>query len=240
VADLGPVQKALGVKFKDESLLQTALVHRSYLNENRDFELPHNERLEFLGDAVLELVVTDHLYRTFDKPEGELTSLRSALVRGERLSKVAKALGLGKALLMSRGEEKSGGREREALQANVCEAVIGAIYLDQGYDAAKKFIHAKIITALEGIIAEESHVDPKSQLQETSQDKFGQTPRYKVLEAEGPDHAKRFTVAVRVGDNEVGRGHGTSKQTAERAAAQDALGKNALEDPAQIKKSKGK
>lgn len=221
--DLKELQKRLGLKFKDQDLFRSSLVHRSYLNENRDFPLPHNERMEFLGDAVLELVVTDHLYRTYQQPEGELTSLRSALVRTEHLAKVAGGLGLGQALLMSKGEEKSGGRDRPALLANACEAVIGAIYLDQGYSTVNRFIHQRIISALEGIIAEEAHRDPKSQLQEAAQEKFNQTPRYKVLEAKGPDHAKSFTVVVRVGDNEVGEGRGNSKQTAERAAAQAAL-----------------
>lgn len=221
--DLGTLQKALGLRFKDADLFRSSLVHRSYLNENRDFALPHNERLEFLGDAVLELVVTDHLYRTYDKPEGELTSLRSALVRTEHLAEVAGGLGLGQALLMSKGEEKSGGRERPALLANACEAVIGAIYLDQGYDAVSRFIHQRIISALEGIIEQESHRDPKSLLQEVAQEQFSKTPRYKVLEATGPDHAKSFTVAVRVGDNVVGEGKGDSKQEAERSAAEAAL-----------------
>ncbi len=225
------VQKKLGVTFKDGSLLRTALVHRSYLNENRNFDLPQNERLEFLGDAVLELVVTDHLYRTYDYPEGELTSLRSALVRGERLAVVAEELGLGQALLMSKGEEKSGGRQRSALLANACEAVIGAIYLDQGYDVAKDFIHRKIITALETIIAEESHREPKSLLQELAQEKLGKTPRYRVLDEHGPDHAKHFTVSVGVGDNKLGEGKGTSKQLAERAAAEDALAKGVKKRP---------
>ncbi|MEX2043563.1 MAG: ribonuclease III [Patescibacteria group bacterium] len=223
MADLSKLQKTLGVRFKDADLFRSALVHRSYLNENRDFSLPHNERLEFLGDAVLELVVTDHLYRTYDQPEGELTSLRSALVRTEHLAKVAGGLGLGQALLMSKGEEKSGGRERPALLANVCEAVIGAIYLDQGYDTVNRFIHHRIISALEGIIEEESHRDPKSLLQEAAQEQFNRTPRYKVLKAVGPDHAKSFTVAVRVGDNTVGEGQGNSKQEAERVAAEAAL-----------------
>ncbi len=226
---LAAVQKRLGVSFVDESLLRSALVHRSYLNENRDFGLPHNERLEFLGDAVLELVVTDHLYRTYDYPEGELTSLRSALVRGERLAIVATELGLGKALLMSRGEAKSGGRERSALLANAFEAVVGALYLDQGYDAAKRFIHAQVVTVLEEIIEQESHRDAKSQLQEIAQDRTGKTPRYRVLDEHGPDHAKHFTVAVNVGDNTVGEGKGTSKQQAERAAAEDALARKTVQ-----------
>ena len=217
------LQKRLGVRFKDASLLTQALVHRSYLNENRSFGLPHNERLEFLGDAVLELIVTDYLYRKYDNPEGELTSWRSALVRGDMLATVAEPLKLGEAVLMSKGEEKSGGRDRSLLLANVFEAVVGAIYLDQGYDAAKRFVHRLIIPRLPAIIEHDLHRDPKSQLQEVAQQRKSKTPRYKVQAAVGPDHDKRFTVEVYVGDNKVGTGEGPSKQSAEQAAAEDAL-----------------
>lgn len=220
---LKALEKKLGVRFSDPALLKTALTHRSYLNENRDFELPHNERLEFLGDAVLELIVTDHLYREYDKPEGELTSWRSALVRGEKLCVLADRLGIGKVLLMSKGEEKSGGRDRPALLANAFEAVTGAMYLDQGYDATKEFVHRTVIAELPKIIQDESHRDAKSKLQEVTQEAVGQTPRYRVREETGPDHDKRFTVAVVVGDNELGIGHGSSKQQAEQQAAEQAL-----------------
>ena len=217
------LQQRLGLQFSDLDLLQTAVVHRSYLNENRGFKLPHNERLEFLGDAVLELIVTEHLYRTYDNPEGELTSWRSALVRGDMLAKLAERFELGQAMLMSRGEEKSGGRTRSLLLANAFEAIIGATYLDQGYEGAKAFVHKVIIPELPAIIEGDLHVDAKSSLQEKSQESFNQTPRYEVIQAIGPDHDKRFTVAVHVGDNKLAEGAGTSKQSAEQAAAETAL-----------------
>lgn len=217
------LQERLGVKFKDEQLLRQALVHRSYLNEHRDFELPHNERLEFLGDAVLELIVTDHLYRTYENPEGELTSWRSALVRGEHLAIVAEELGIGQALQMSKGEEKSGGRNREALLANAFEAVLGALYLDQGYDPSKELVHRLLIPRLPNIIKQNLHRDAKSQLQEMVQERHGVTPRYDVSASSGPDHDKRFTVSVAVDGKKLAEGDGTSKQSAEQAAAQAAL-----------------
>jgi ribonuclease-3 len=224
VADqLQSLQKSLAVTFSDQSLLRTALVHRSYLNENRSFSLPHNERLEFLGDAVLELIVTDHLYRTYENPEGDLTSWRSALVRGDMLAVVAEDLGIGQAILMSKGEEKSGGRQRGQLLANACEAVIGAVYLDQGYDAAKDLVHRVIIPRLPEIIKEGSDRDPKSTLQEKAQEKFNETPEYVVTSETGPDHDKRFTIEVKLGDNVVGTGKGTSKQQAQQEAARAAL-----------------
>lgn len=220
---LKTLEKKLGTKFKDEELLRTALTHRSYLNENRDFHLPHNERLEFLGDAVLELIVTDHLYNTYDNPEGDLTSWRSALVRGEKLAVLSERLGIGKALLMSKGEEKSGGRDRAGLLANAFEAVTGAMYLDQGYDVTKEFVHKTVVAELPKIIKNELHRDAKSKLQEVTQEAVGLTPRYKVREETGPDHDKRFTVAVVVNDNELGTGQGSSKQQAEQRAAETAL-----------------
>lgn len=220
---LQTLQQNLGVTFSDQSLLRTALVHRSYLNENRSFSLPHNERLEFLGDAVLELIVTDHLYNTYDNPEGDLTSWRSALVRGDMLAVVAEELGVGDALMMSKGEEKSGGRNRSQLLANACEAIIGAVYLDQGYDTAKELVHRVIIPRLPEIIKEGSDRDPKSVLQEKAQEKFNQTPEYTVTSETGPDHDKRFTIDVKLGDNVVGTGKGTSKQQAQQEAAKAAL-----------------
>lgn len=220
---LKTLEKKIGVKFKDEELLRTALTHRSYLNENRDFHLPHNERLEFLGDAVLELIVTDHLYNIYDNPEGDLTSWRSALVRGEKLAVLSERLGIGKALLMSKGEEKSGGRDRAGLLANAFEAVTGAMYLDQGYDVTKEFVHKTVVAELPKIIKNELHRDAKSKLQEVTQEAVGLTPRYKVREETGPDHDKRFTVAVVVEDNELGTGQGSSKQQAEQRAAETAL-----------------
>ncbi len=217
------LQKRLGVTFKDPKLLTQALVHRSYLNENRSFALPHNERLEFLGDAVLELIVTDHLYRTYDQPEGELTSWRSALVRGEMLGALAEELAVGDKLMMSRGEEKSGGRARSQLLANAFEAIIGAVYLDQGYDSAKEFVHRLVLPHLPEIIDKKLDRDPKSVLQEQAQERFGVTPRYQVEKATGPDHAKQFTISVHVADKKLASGGGSSKQQAEQAAAEAAL-----------------
>lgn len=221
--DFKKLETQLGVTFADKDLLTQALVHRSYLNENRSFNLPHNERLEFLGDAVLELAVTDHLYRTYENPEGDLTSWRSAVVRGEKLAVLAERLGVGDALLMSRGEEKSGGRTRSALLANAFEAIVGAMYLDQGYDVAQEFIHRTVIAELPEIIKQNLDRDAKSKLQEVAQETVGLTPRYRVIEESGPDHDKRFTVAVSVGDNELGTGSGSSKQQAEQGAAEQAL-----------------
>lgn len=224
------LENALGVRFKNRDLLSTALTHRSYLNEHRTHHLPHNERLEFLGDAVLELVITEHLYATYPNPEGELTSWRSAVVRGEMLAKIAGPLGVGEALFMSRGEEKSGGRSRQALLANAFEALLGALYLDQGYDAAKELIHRHVVVLLPKIIASKQDRDPKSGLQEEAQDKFGVTPRYEILTSSGPDHAKEFTVGVFIRDHQVGQGSGASKQQAEQAAAAAALAAK-LESP---------
>ena len=220
---IAKLENALGVSFKDRDLLSTALTHRSYLNEHRSHNLPHNERLEFLGDAVLELVITEHLYATYPNPEGELTSWRSAVVRGEMLAKIAGPLGVGGALLMSHGEEKSGGRTRQALLANAFEALLGALYLDQGYDVAKEVIHRHVVVLLPEIIESKKDRDPKSALQEEAQDKFSITPRYEILSSSGPDHAKEFTVGVYIRDRQVGQGSGGSKQQAEQAAAAAAL-----------------
>lgn len=223
MADLKGLQKRLGVDFKDEKLLTQALVHRSYLNEHRSFPLPHNERLEFLGDAVLELIVTDYLFRNYDQPEGDLTSWRSALVRGEMLGALAQELGLGDALLMSRGEAKSGGRTRQMLLANVFESVVGALYLDQGYEAANTFVNRTVLPHLPEIIDKKLDRDAKSRLQEVAQERHNVTPKYRVVEATGPDHAKKFTISVTVADKEMGVGAGNSKQQAEQAAAEAAL-----------------
>jgi len=220
---LPALAKKLGVIFDDPDLLRTALVHRSYLNEHRSFELPHNERLEFLGDAVLELVVTRHLYDGYPNPEGELTSWRSALVRGDMLGKLGAKLDLGEELLMSRGEAKSGGRKRPQLLANAFEAIIGAIYLDQGYDVAAAFIERLVLPELPSIIKGKLDRDAKSQLQEVAQRLHNVTPRYKLESSAGPDHAKHFTVGVYLGDNKLAEGDGASKQQAEQAAAEAAL-----------------
>ena len=221
--NLDEFEKTLKIKFKDSALLQTSLVHRSYLNEHRDFPLPQNERLEFLGDAVLELVVTDYLYSHYPNPEGELTNFRSALVNHRILSQIAQRLGMGDYILLSRGEAKDTGRARQVILANAIEALIGAIYLDQGYTVAKEFIDREILTELPKILAEGAYLDPKSQLQEYIQEKEGVTPIYQVLSESGPDHAKLFEVGVFINDKMIGQGNGHSKQDAEVSAAQEAL-----------------
>lgn len=217
--------KRIGVDFEDIALLQQALTHRSYLNENREYSLDHNERLEFLGDAVLELVVTEHLYNNYANPEGELTSWRSALVNGEMLSQIAQTLDVEKYLLMSRGEAKDTGRARQYLLANAMEAIIGAIYLDQGYEAAKKFILENVITRLGEILEKKLYLDPKSYFQEKAQEMQKITPSYKVTREWGPDHDKHFVVGVFLGEENVAEGEGSSKQEAQRNAAQHALEK---------------
>lgn len=224
--DIQKLEKNLSFKFKNNDLLVSALTHRSYLNENRSFHLPHNERLEFLGDAVLELVATEFLYQNYPHPEGELTNFRSALVNYRMLSEIAKRLGLEDFLLMSRGEAKDLGRARQVIMANVIEAVIGAIYLDQGYEAAKDFITREVLVELPGIINQGSYMDPKSKLQEIVQEKKGVTPSYNVLSESGPDHNKVFLVGVFLGEEKVGEGEGPSKQEAEVSAAENALKSN--------------
>lgn len=215
--------KKIGVQFNNIALLQQALTHRSYLNENKDYELDHNERLEFLGDAVLELIVTEYLYNKFSNPEGELTSWRSALVNGEMLAQVAKKLGVGEYLLMSRGEAKDTGRARQYLLANAMEAIIGAIYIDQGYDPAKKFIMETVVVNLKEILEQKLYLDPKSYFQEKAQENKKITPAYKVVKEWGPDHDKHFVIGVFLGDELVAEGEGNSKQEAQREAARKGL-----------------
>jgi len=221
--DVKKFSQKIGLNFKNEKLLQQVFVHRSYLNENIGFDLDHNERLEFLGDAVLELVVTEYLYQNFDNPEGELTNLRSALVKGPTLSQVAKDIGMEDYLCLSRGEAKAEGKSRQLILANVFEALIGAVYLDQGYQASVDFIKKNLIKHLKEIIDQKLFLDPKSHLQELSQDQLGVTPIYKVVNEHGPDHAKSFTVGCFVNNRLVGEGSGSSKQAAESAAASSAL-----------------
>jgi ribonuclease-3 len=213
----------LGLTFNNLDLLVTALTHRSYLNEHRKTVKAHNERLEFLGDAVLELVVTEYLYSNFDDPEGILTNWRSALVRTESIGAAAVTIGLEPLLRLSRGEKRGTARARAQILANAFEAVIGAIYLDQGYDAAKVFIDKHLIVTFDDILKSGSWMDPKSHLQEVAQSKYSHTPLYKVLSEEGPDHDKVFTVGVYVDGQLRGQGTGPSKQTAQVAAAQAAL-----------------
>lgn len=219
--DISGMMKALGVEFQNIDTLRQALVHRSYLNEHSSFPLDHNERLEFLGDAVLELVVTEHLYNNYPNPEGEMTNWRAALVNGEQLADVALGLGVEEYLYLSRGEKKDvGGKARRYILANAMEAIIGAVYLDQGWDAAQEFIERVILVLLPEILAKKLYIDPKSRFQEAAQEHTGITPNYKVLEEEGPDHAKTFKVGVYIGKEEIATGTGTSKQEAQINAAQ--------------------
>jgi ribonuclease-3 len=217
------LEEMMGLEFEDSHLLRNAFVHRSYLNEHKDSKLESNERLEFLGDAVLELVVTEYLYKNYPNPEGELTNWRSALVKGEMLAKIATGLDLGEYLFLSHGEEKSGGRKKDYLLANTFEAVIGVIYLELGYKKAQDFIQRFLLIHLQDILDKGSHIDSKSKFQEVAQEKAGQTPSYKLQHEEGPDHDKIFTMAAYIGERMVGKGQGGSKQVAEQKAAEDAL-----------------
>lgn len=216
-------REKLGFEFTDLDLLITALTHRSYVNEHKKSVQHHNERLEFLGDAVLELAVTEYLFTNFAEPEGILTSWRAALVRTESIGAAGDELGYGPLIRMSKGEKNSSDRARLQMLANAFEAVIGAIYLERGFEDARDFIHKHIIVKLDGILESGSWRDPKSYLQEISQRVDGHTPVYKVLHEEGPDHDKVFTLGVFVGDNLMGRGSGSSKQSAQQEAARAAI-----------------
>ena len=218
-------KEKLGYDFENIDLLVTALTHRSYLNEHKKSASEHNERLEFLGDAVLELVTTDFLFSNYDKPEGILTAWRSALVRTESIGAAGERLGYEKLIRMSRGEKQGSARARQQILANAFEATTGAIYLDKGYEAAKKYITDNILSTLPQILEEESWRDPKSYLQEISQARDGFTPIYKVLKEDGPDHDKNSTLGVFVGDKKMGEGEGPSKQTAQQEAAREAIRK---------------
>ncbi len=218
------LEKKISVKFKDKSLLKTAFVHKSYVNEHRNEGIIHNERMEFLGDAVLELAATRHLYEKYpDQPEGQMTSFRSALVRGKHLGEIAHELKLGDFLLLSNGEEKSGGREKKYILANALEALIGAIYLDQGLKIADDFIDKFIITRLDELINSNSHIDSKSRFQEVCQEKEDLTPYYELISEEGPDHDKKFTMGAYINSVLIASGIGSSKQKAEDDAAKNAL-----------------
>lgn len=218
-------KKTLDVSFSNIDILITAFTHRSYLNEHRKSVKEHNERLEFLGDAVLELVVTEFLYNNYDDPEGILTNWRSALVRSESISKAASDGGFESLLRLSRGEKMGTERARSQILANTYEAVVGAIYLDQGYEAAKNFIARSLLVTFESILESGSWVDPKSQFQEWAQSAQGITPVYKVISEEGPDHDKEFTVGVFIGKKMMGKGSGPSKQIGQQKAAEQALKK---------------
>ena len=222
--NLDQLQKQLGVNFTNPELLRQALVHRSYINEHPDFELDHNERLEFLGDAVLEVVVTEYLYRTYPNPEGELTNWRASLVNGTNLALIAQQLDIEPHLYLSRGEARdSNSKARQYILANAMEAVIGAIYLDRGIEAATTFITSCILSGLQKILDQKLYIDAKSLFQEKAQDVLGITPTYKVLSAVGPDHAKTFEIGIYLDRELVATGTGSSKQEAQTDAARAGL-----------------
>lgn len=218
------LEQTIGVTFTDKNMIVQALVHRSFLNENRNFPLPHNERLEFLGDAVLELVVTEFLFDRYLNPEGELTNWRAALVNGKMCATVARELGIEQYLFLSHGEQKdTNTKARDYILANAIEAIIGAIYIDQGWEMAKQFILRWIVTKLPEVLELGLWMDPKSRFQEAAQEMVGVTPTYKVLGEEGPDHAKEFIVGVYLDKAEIAHGSGGSKQEAQVDAAEKAL-----------------
>lgn len=221
--NISKLESKLGTKFNNQDLLLQALTHRSYLNENPDFRLDHNERLEFLGDAVLELVVTEYLYKNHLNPEGDLTNWRAALVKAETLAQIADNLEINGFLLLSKGEAKDTGRARQCILANTLEAIIGAMYLDQNYESVKGFIEKNIIVYLPEILEKGEHRDAKSVFQEEAQERVGVTPTYEVLREWGPDHAKHFSVGVFLNGGLIAEGEGLSKQEAQLEAAKNAL-----------------
>ncbi|KKU51293.1 MAG: Ribonuclease 3 [Parcubacteria group bacterium GW2011_GWA2_47_10] len=221
---LSHLEEKLGLTFNNPELLRQAFVHRSYLNENPNLGMSHNERLEFLGDAVLELIVTEALFAKFpEKPEGELTSLRAALVNSKMLSEIAVILSLNDFLLLSRGEAKDMGRARQYILANTLEAFIGAIYLDLGYEKSRDFVLNNVFIHLDKVLSEKLYKDPKSLFQEEAQERVGITPTYKVMKEWGPDHDKHFSIGVYLGGELVSEGEGASKQSAQEAAARKGL-----------------
>jgi len=222
--NLSKLESVIGFSFTDQMHLLTAITHRSFLNENRDAKQDHNERLEFLGDAVLELVVTDFLFNKYpEKPEGELTAVRAALVNTVSLSEASTKLGVNDYLLMSKGEAKDTGRARQYILANVFEALIGALYMDKGYDTAKAFISAHLFPKTENIVEKRLWQDPKSRFQELAQEYENVTPSYATLAQVGPDHDRVFTVGVFLKDVKIAEGNGRAKQEAEQDAAEAAL-----------------
>lgn len=222
--DTAEFETKIGVSFKDKNLLRQAFTHRSYINEHRESGLEHNERLEFLGDAVLELVVTDFLYNKYpDKTEGELTAYRAALVNTGSLSEVSVALGINDYLYLSKGEAQDTGRARSYILANTFESIVGALYLDQGYGAAQRFIADNLFHRADEIVAKRLWQDPKSNFQEQAQERVSVTPRYELIEEKGPDHDKEFIVGVYLNKELVATGKGRAKQEAEQEAAKNAL-----------------
>ncbi len=222
--DFSLFEKKTGYTFEDKQLLQTAFTHRSYVNENRDVAKEHNERLEFLGDAVLELVITDFLFVRFpERPEGELTAFRAALVNTQSISAAATELGMNDFLLLSKGEAKDTGRARQYILANTFEAFIGALYLDQGYEAARAFIESSLFSKIDEIVEKRLWQDAKSYFQEKVQEEYSVTPSYELVREAGPDHDKKFIVAALVKGEAIAQGEGRSKQEAEQSAARRAL-----------------
>lgn len=222
--DFSGFEERVGIKFKNKVLLKQAFVHRSYINENPKQSVSHNERLEFLGDAVLELVTTDALYRKYpESPEGELTAYRSALVNAVTIAEVATEVGMNDFLLLSKGEAKDIGRARQYILANTYEAYVGALYIDRGYELACQFITSSLLPRIDEIVDKKLWRDPKSLVQEKAQEHVGTTPLYRIIEEVGPDHDKRFTTGIYFGNEQITTGKGKSKQEAEQKAAEEAL-----------------
>ncbi len=222
--DFSGFEKNTGLKFKDKDLLTQAFVHRSYLNENPSLGMEHNERLEFLGDAVLELIVTDFLYKKYPREdEGILTSYRAALVNANIISDIARDMGVNEYLLLSKGESKDTGKARNYILANTYEAILGAIYLDSGYEEAERFVKRTILVKIDEVVKKKLWKDPKSHVQEKAQEFLSVTPSYKVVSESGPDHDKHFTVGIYFGSDLAAQGKGKSKQEAEQSAAQKAM-----------------
>lgn len=224
--EISSLEGILGVRFKNEEILKCALTHKSYLNEHPECSWENNERLEFLGDAILEFLVSEHLFVNFKKSEGEMTNLRAALVRAETLSEIAEELKIDKFLFLSKGERNDEGRARKYILANALEAIIGAIFIDQGLEKVKNFVKNKVLSKLPKIIKEKEIKDPKSRFQEFAQEKFGITPSYKIIKEWGPEHRKEFLMGVYLGEKIVAEGKGFSKQEAEEDAARKAIQKN--------------
>ncbi len=215
--------KACGISVKNRDFFVEAMTHRSYLNENKNHPYTHNERMEFLGDAVLELVVTEYLFKNFDNPEGDMTAWRAALVNGEMLARVAREIDIERFLMMSKGESKDTGKARKYLLANAMEAIIGALYLDGGYNNAKEFITRTILVHMDEVLEKKLYLDAKSYFQEKAQEFENITPHYKLISESGPDHDRTFVVGVYLNEEKVAEGSGRSKQDAQRAAARAGL-----------------
>ena len=222
--ELSALERIVGISFIDEIHLLTAITHRSYLNEHREAKQDHNERYEFLGDAVLELIVTDFLFRKYpEKPEGELTAIRAALVNTVSLADAATRMNINEFLLLSKGEAKDTGRARQYILANAFESIIGAIYLDRGYEDAKNFVATHLFDKTDAIVSKRLWQDAKSRFQELAQEHVGVTPNYETLSQSGPDHDRVFTVGIFLGSERIAEGKGRSKQEAEQSAAEAGL-----------------